>query len=153
MNGHFPLTIGDILEGIAPEARGEFEALEQRSSYPPGTVLFRAGQPCWGIFWVNSGRVRVSVFDPFAQCNTSHVARPGELLDLKAALCGEAHSMTARTESPSEVIFMSREHFSAFLCSHGDAAFQIVQRLSHRLALTMGQLRALTASNLLKPTN
>lgn len=153
MSRRFPLTIGEILEGLAPETLREFNALEQRSSYPPGTLLFGVGQPCFGVFWVVSGRVVVSMPEGFSEGVISHVAQPGELLDLKAALCGEIHSMTARAESPSEVVFVSLEHLSAFLCGYPDAAFQIVQRLSHRLALTMSQLRAPTATNLLKTAN
>lgn len=153
VSGRFPLTVGEILEGLTPETLIEFKALEQRSSYPPDTLLFGVGQPCFGFFWVASGRVVVSMPDDFSESTISHVAQTGELLDLKAALCGDIHSMTARTESPSEVVFVSREHLTAFLCGHADAAFQIVQRLSHRLALTMGELRALTATNLLKATD
>lgn len=153
MNANIALTIGDIFEGLAPRTLKDFEALGHRRWYPPGTILFDAGQRCSGVFWVASGQVSVSVSASLNEHSISHVARPGELLGLKAALCGEEHAMTARTEAPCEVIFVSRDHLSVFLCSHADAAFRIVQQLSHRLGLALDELRALAAINPPKPPN
>lgn len=153
MNANIALTIGDIFEGLAPGTLRDFEGLGQRRWYPPGTILFDAGQRCSGIFWVASGQVSVFVSDGFNERAISHVAQPGELLGLKAALCGEEHAMTARTEGPSEVVFVSRDHLSVFLCGHADAAFRIVQQLSNRLGLALDELRALTAINPPKPPN
>lgn len=153
MNANVALTIDEVFEGLAPETLRDFEALGHKSWYPPDAILFGAGEPCSGIFWVSSGRVNVSVSDGSGPYAISHVAQPGELLGLRAALCGEAYAMAARTEGPSEVIFVSRDDLSAFLSSHADAAFRIVQQLSNRLGLALDQLRAAQTANPPKPPN
>lgn len=153
MNANIALTISEVFEGLAPGTLEDFKALGKKGWYPAGTILFGAGEPCFGIFWVSSGQVSVSVFDDSGPCAIAHVAQPGEVLGLKAALCGEAYGSTARTEGPSEVIFMSRDHFSSFLFSHGDAAFRIVQQLSNRLGLALDQLRSASTANPPKPPN
>lgn len=153
MNANIALTIDEVFEGLAPETLGDFEALGQKSWYPPNTILFGAGEPCCGIFWVSSGQVSVTVSDGSGPCAISHLARAGELLGLKATLCGEAYAMTARTESLSEVIFMSRGHLSAFLSCHADAAFHIVQQLSYRLGHALNQLRLASTASPPKPPN
>lgn len=151
MNANIALTIGKVFEGLTPETLRDFEVLGQKTWYPPDTILFSAGDACFGIFWVVSGRVSVSVSDGFNPCAISHVAEPGELLGLKAVLCREAYAMTARTVGRCEVIFVSQDHLSAFLSGHADAAFRIVQELSSRLGLALDQLRALAAVNPPKP--
>lgn len=153
MNANIALTIDEVFEGLAPKTLRDFEALGQKSWYPPGEILFAAGEPCSGIFWVASGQMSVTISDGFGPCAISHVAQPGELLGLKAALCGEAYAMTARTEGPSEVIFVSRDQLSAFSCCHADAAFRIVQQLSHRLGYALDQLRSASTASSPKPPN
>lgn len=153
MNAYVALTIDEVFDSLALKTLMDFEALGQKSSYPSGTILFGAGEPCSGIFWVSSGQVSVSVCDGLGQYVMSHIAQPGELLGLKAALCCEAYGATARTESPSDVSFMSRDDFSAFISSHPDAAFRIVQQLSNRLGLALDQLRSASNAKPQKPPN
>jgi len=143
VNANSSLTLGEIFEGLAPKTRRDFEALGHKSCYPPGTILFGAGEACDSICWIVSGEVSVSVRDGFGRCVMSHVAEPGEILGLKAALCGEAHGTTARTEGPCEMTCVSRDDFSAFLSSHPDAAFSIVQQISTRLGIALDQLRSI----------
>jgi CRP-like cAMP-binding protein len=153
MNANIGLTVGEIFGGLAPEALKDFEALGHKSWYPPGTILFGAGEPCSGVFWLSFGQVSVTVSDSFGRCVISHVARPGEILGLKAVLCGEACGTTARTESACEMTFVSRDDLSAFLSSHADAAFRIVQRLSTQVGIALDQLRSVSTSNPPKPPN
>jgi CRP-like cAMP-binding protein len=150
---HSGLTVAEIFADLAPRTLEDFEALGQNGKYPPGATLFEIGETCSGVFWVSSGQVRVSVSDSFGQRVMSRVAQPGELLGLKAALCGELHEATARTEGPSEVSFLSRDSLSGFLSSHPDAAFRIVQRLSDRLSVAMDQFRLVSDFAQPKPLN
>lgn len=153
MNANTSLTVSEIFGGLAPETLKDFEALGDKSWYAPGTVLFDADEACSGVFWVCFGQVSVTVSDSFGRCVVSHVAQPGEILGLKAVLCGETCGIMARTEGPCEVRFVSRDNLSAFLSSHADAAFRIVQRLSDRLGLALDQLRLASTDNRQKPPN
>ena len=153
MNANIGLTVSEIFEGLAPETLRDFEALGDKGWYPPGTILFGAGEPCSGVFWVSFGQVSVTVSDSFGRCVLSHFARPGEILRLKAALCGEACGTTARTEGSCEMTFVSRDDFSAFLSSHADAAFRVVQRLSTQVGLAHDQLCSVSTFNPPKPPN
>ncbi len=147
------LIVGEIFERLAPETLRDFEALGHKSWYSPGMILFGADEPCSGVFWVSFGQVSVNVSDSFGRCVMSYVAQPGEILGLKAALCGEACGITAQTEGPCEMVFVSRADLSAFLSSHPDAAFRIVQQLSAQLGLALDQLRSASTSNPPKPPN
>jgi CRP-like cAMP-binding protein len=153
VHSHSGLTVAEVFAGLAPRTLQDFEALGQKGTYPPGATLFDIGETCNGVFWVSSGQVRLSVSDPLGQRVMSHVAQPGELLGLKAALCGELHEATARTEGPSEVNFLSRDSLSGFLSSHPDATFRIVQRLSDRLSVAMDQFRLVCGFSFPKPLN
>jgi CRP/FNR family cyclic AMP-dependent transcriptional regulator len=145
VKGKISLSLGEIFEGLAPAAFEEFQLLGERRAYPRGSILFRIGDTCAGIFWIVSGRVRTSTGGAEG---ISQLAQPGEILGLKEALCGEAYSLSAETDGPAEVSFVSLEDLSAFLAGHPDAAFRIVQRLSGYLGLILEHLRsALWRSN------
>jgi CRP-like cAMP-binding protein len=147
------LTISDIFEGLAPETLRDFESLGRKQSYPRGASLFATGDVCTGIFWLSRGGVNIAAHDNRGRCRISRVAHVGELLGLKAAICNEPHGNTARSERPSEVNFVSRADFSSFLARHPDAAFRIVQELSHRIDVTLDRLRSIASSPQSKPPN
>jgi CRP-like cAMP-binding protein len=152
MDTYNGLTIGELFEGLPPETLREFRALGHRSFYPPDTTLFAFGEACVGVFWVISGDVRVSIFDLAGRCIMSRVAHAGEILGLRAALCGEAYGITARAEGHSEVGFVNRDDFSRFLSNQPEVTFRIVERLSDRLGFALDLLRSSsTASHPKRP--
>jgi CRP-like cAMP-binding protein len=133
------LTVSELFEGLSRDTSQDFEALVRKRSHPGGTILFGKGEPCRGIFWVLSGLLSVSDLGPSIM---SCMARPGELLGLREALCAEAYGTTARTRGPCEVNFVSRADFLKFFSSHSDAAFRIVQQLSEHTGIVLNQLRS-----------
>lgn len=135
------LTVGEIFANLSRDTSRDFEALVQKCSHPGGTTLFGRGEPCRGVFWVLSGLVSVSETTELGP-SILYMARPGELLGLKEALCAEAYGTTTRTEGPCEVNFVNRADFSTFFSSHPDAAFRIVQQLSERMGIALNQLRS-----------
>ncbi len=139
MKAKVSLSLAEICEGLSPATCEEFQLLGKRRAYPRGFTLFRTGESCAGIFWIVSGRVRTSTGGAE---NISQLAQPGEILGLKEALCGEAYSLSAETNGPAEVSFVSLEDLSVFLAGHPDAAFRIVQRLSGYLGLILEHLRS-----------
>lgn len=153
MDTQTDLTVSEIFEGLPPDTLEDFEALGYKSCYPPGIILFGAGDRCSGIFWVCSGPVSVTIPAGGEESLMSHIARAGELLGLEAALCGETYGTTARTEGPCDVVFMSQAHLSTFLSTHADAAFHIVQRLSKRLGVVLEQLRSASTADQQKRPN
>jgi CRP-like cAMP-binding protein len=141
------LTVGEIFEGLRPETLRTFEALGDASWYPPGALVFATGGPRDGIFWVSSGQLSVSELSDDDRWVASRIAGSGEILGLEAALSNRAYAARARAEEPSEVMFMGQNRLLAFLSSHPEVAFRIVQRLSDRLHVTMDQFRLIPHSN------
>jgi CRP-like cAMP-binding protein len=139
---HADLTVDEIFEGLSPKTVQDFRALGRKVSYPSGTTLIAAGKACTGVFWLSSGQVRVSFWDNHGAGVVSRIAKAGEILGLKAALCDEPYGITARTEKGSEGIFVSRDRLSEFLSNHADVAFRIVQQLSDRVGVALDQLRS-----------
>jgi CRP/FNR family transcriptional regulator, polysaccharide utilization system transcription regulator len=153
VNANIALTVREVFDGLARQTLTDFEALGQKSWYPPGVILFEAGEPCSSILRVYSGQVSLSVSGCLGDAAKLHIAQPGELIGLKAVLCGEAYAATARTEGPCEVIVTSRDEFSAFVLTHADAAFRIVSRLSHHLGIALDQLRCASTIDLPEQLN
>ena len=64
---------------------------------PRNTVLFREGQPAKGVFVLCEGRAKLSVCSESGKRLTLHIAVPGEVLGLSAALSGGPYEVSRRT--------------------------------------------------------
>ncbi len=67
---------------------------------------------------------------------------PQEILGLSATLSGEPYDSTAETVTDCEVGFVGREEFLRFLYEHNEAAFRVVECLSHNVRAAFERVRS-----------
>jgi CRP/FNR family transcriptional regulator, cyclic AMP receptor protein len=109
------------------------ESMQVPGIYPAGTVLFEEGESPKGIFLLCRGAVKLSMGSPHDDRTITRVARPGEMLGLSSAICGEPHEATAQTIVNSELLFVSRKDFLQFVHDDSAACWQVVLQLSRNL--------------------
>jgi len=137
----------DLFAGLPTGAADVFNSLQVRTSYPRGVTLFDEHQSADGIFVVRTGRVKLAECSEDGQSLRSRIAGPGEILGLPAALIACPYQAAAQLLEPSEIGFVDREKFSAFLCEHGAVGLRLVRLLSRALTNALDQVRvALTRS-------
>jgi CRP/FNR family transcriptional regulator, cyclic AMP receptor protein len=109
---------------------------------PRNTVLFREGQPARGVFVLCEGRAKLSVCSESGKRLTLHIAIPGEVLGLSAALSGSPYEVTAELLDNAQVAMVKRKDLLAFLREHREACLHVVDLLSQDLHIAYERVRS-----------
>jgi len=98
-----------------------------------GFTLFRAGEPCAGLYVVLEGRVRVYRSSPEGREQTVAVEGPGRAVAELPLFDGGPYPASAVTMSPSRLVFLPRGEFEHAFRSDPDVAAAVVRALGGRL--------------------
>lgn len=98
-----------------------------------GFTLFRAGEPCAGLYVVLEGRVRVYRSSPDGREQTVAVEGPGRAVAELPLFDGGPYPASAVTMSPSRLVFLPRGEFEHAFRSDPDVAAAVVRALGGRL--------------------
>jgi CRP/FNR family transcriptional regulator len=98
-----------------------------------GTLLFRAGDPCRGLYVLAEGRVRIFRVNRDGREQVLHVEGPGRPVAELPLLDGGPYPASAMTLQPSVLAFLPREVFEALYRTNSDAAHAIIRALGKRL--------------------
>jgi len=118
---------------------------------PRNTVLFREGQPARGVFVLCEGRAKLSVCSESGKRLTPHVAIPGEVLGLSAALSGGPYEVTAELLDDARVAMVKRKELLSFLREHREACLHVVDLLSQDLHIAYERVRSVGLGRTRRP--
>ncbi len=106
------------------------ESLKITNAYPKGTTLFMEGQPSNGVYILCQGKVKLSTCSKDGKIIILHIAEPGEVLGLSAAVSSAIHNATAEVIEPCQVNFVRSEDFIEFIRNNTEACFSALKQLS-----------------------
>jgi CRP/FNR family transcriptional regulator len=101
--------------------------------YPAGHVLFTTGEPCRGLYIVETGRVQIYRTSATGRKQVLHSEGPGRAVAELPLLDGGPYPATAATETESRLVYVPREDFEALYRENPDVAHAIIQGLAERL--------------------
>jgi CRP/FNR family transcriptional regulator len=93
-----------------------------------GEVMFRQGEQPQGVFIVRRGTVKLYMTSSKGRVVILRIARPGEMLGLAASLSGEPCIAAAEALEDTEVSYVEREEFIAYLKHNPEAALSVAQQ-------------------------
>ena len=96
---------------LAAPSLKSLEEVKYTSSYPSDALLFVEGQAPRGVYILCKGRVKLTMTSADGKSIILHIAGPGELIGLDAALSGAPYGLSAETLEPCQVNFVKREAF------------------------------------------
>lgn len=100
-----------------------------------GTVLFRRGDPCAGLFLILSGGVRM-VLEPSVGVFPDRVLGPGCVLGLPSAMAGEPYSLTAEVIEDAELAHVTQQKLTECLRQDSQLCFEVMEMLSREISDT-----------------
>jgi CRP/FNR family transcriptional regulator len=118
---------------------------------PRNTFLFREGQPAKGVFVLCEGRAKLSVCSESGKRLTLHIAAPGEVLGLSAALSGGPYEVSAELLDNAQVAMVKRKELLAFLREHREACLHVVDLLSQDLHIAYDRVRSVGLGRTRRP--
>jgi len=113
----------------------------QRFDYPKGAVIFLKGEKPRGIYCICSGRVKLSTHSPDGRGLIAGYPSAGSVIGVRAVLSGKPHDFTARTVEESQLSFIDKEDFLAFLRGEGGVCLKLAESLSEELSRTYADLK------------
>lgn len=139
--------LGEIGEGVAPDARTALEALLEPLPVAAHGVVFNAGDTDRELLVVQSGHITLVTQWPPERGLRLATVGPGMAFGEMAFLNGAARSASAGAELGAvQLVRLSRAHFDAWAGQYPAAALTLMNNLAQigarRLAVTTRQLRA-----------
>ena len=134
-----PTDVRALLRGLPLLADVDDAALARLAercvtrSLSAGTLLFRAGDACRGLYVLAEGRVRIFRVNRDGREQVLHVEGPGRPVAELPLLDGGPYPASAMTLEPSVLAFLPREVFEALYRTNPDAAHAIIRALGKRL--------------------
>src|SRR5690606_35221150 len=98
-----------------------------------GTLLFRGGEPCQGLYVVLEGSVRVYRSNSEGREQVLHVQGPGQPLAEVPLMDGGPYPASARALEDSRVLFLPRSEFEWLYHNHPEIADAVIRELGRRL--------------------
>lgn len=136
---------------LPPNALEAFDRVKSTILCPRNMVLFREGQPARSVFVLCEGRAKLSVCSESGKRLTLHIATPGEVLGLSAALSGSVYEATAELLDNSRVACVKRKDLLGFLREHREACLRVVDLLSQDLHVAYDRVRSVGLGRTRRP--
>ena len=105
--------------------------------------LFREDGPCYTVFVICTGQVKLSCTSREGRTLILKIAMPGDVLELGTVISGSSYEVTAETIEPSQINSIRREDFLAFLEKHGEASLHAAKSLSEEYKAAIFDARRL----------
>jgi CRP/FNR family transcriptional regulator len=130
---HTLLTQIPLFAGFGDDALQRLAARSLLRTYAAGHLLFTTGEPCRGLYIVQSGRVRIYRTSPAGREQVLHVEGRGRPVAELPLFDGGAYPASAVTEVESRLAFVPRAEFEALYRANPDVADAVIRELGKRL--------------------
>ncbi|PWH17997.1 MAG: Crp/Fnr family transcriptional regulator [Ardenticatenia bacterium] len=117
--------------------------------YPAGAVILVEGDPCPGLWIVESGRVKASLLSPSGREHILAIYGPGEVLNEMSAFDSASSAVTLQTLAETHLLVISCPVFQNLLDEHPEVAREALKQLasrSRRLVATIADLSLRTVT-------
>ena len=124
-----------LFKGCTRDELELISGLLQERQLKPNTTIFTEQMNAEALYIVKSGNVRITMMAGEGQESGILLLGPGEFFGELALLQEENRLVTARTETPSELILLTRKDFHALI--------DLDPRLSSRILMAIAKLLAM----------
>ena len=130
---------------LSPDLYQALHGLKAVKVFSKGATLFRRGTPVTGVYFIESGRVRIVLPAGRGRPQLLNVNGPGTLLGLSEIMSGEDHRVTAVADDHVIASFVPRHGFLQFLRGNNEFCMQVVRLLSEDLHGLYHHFRSINA--------
>ena len=99
--------------------------------WPPGSVVFRTGEPSEALYLVLSGAVRVYESKDGQEADVATI-RPGDFFGELSLLLDTTHTKNAQAVEDSELLVLPKDAFEELLASNPGLAARVRRKMEQR---------------------
>lgn len=104
----------------------------RRQVYLPGEIIFMEGDPCAGLFVIESGQVKAFKTSTEGREQTLHALGPGQSFNDVAALDGGPNPVNAMAVDEAVLWRLAREDVRLLALNHPELAWALLEHIARR---------------------
>ncbi|HLH07635.1 MAG TPA: Crp/Fnr family transcriptional regulator [Terriglobales bacterium] len=150
MRSETPASQLEILKRVpifAELTPAELQFLAERAvarEFQPGELIFSEGEPCAGLFVIETGRLRIFKSSPSGREQVLSIDGPGSsIAELPVFDGGNYPASTAAVDS-CRLLFISKQDFHALCLVHPKVALKVLKVVGARLRRLVGIIEELS---------
>ena len=125
----------------------ELSFLAQRAvprHYAPGEVVFAEGEPCAGLYVVESGHIRIFKTSPSGREQVLAIDGPGSSVAELPVFDGGNYPASGAAVDNATFLFVSKQDFQALCLTHPQVALKVLRVVGTRLRRLVGIIEELS---------
>ncbi len=126
----------------------ELKFLAQRAvprQFSPGELIFSEGEPCAGLWVIESGRVRIFKSSPSGREQVLAIETPGNsVAELPVFDGGNYPASAAAVDQDTTVLFVSKQEFHSLCLVHPKVALKVLRVVGKRLRMLVAIIEELS---------
>jgi CRP/FNR family cyclic AMP-dependent transcriptional regulator len=136
-----------IFQKLSAGEIAKLGSIVTRKTYAPDAAVVFEGDPSDSLYVLLSGSAKVHVTSEAGQEKILKMLGPGEMFGELAMLDGHPRSATVTTLEPTEMAAMTRRDFQAFVTSHPEILWKVVETLCERLRKTSADILQMSSKD------
>lgn len=134
-----------IFQGLPEGAWEELGTVMRPVELGVGEPVFHEGMPAFGLYILCRGKVKLAKHTPGGHSQILKLLGPGEILGEKTLFDQETYTCYAKALEPSQLRFIPRDDFLAFVRRYPEVALRLVEKLSRELKVFGDKLVEITS--------
>jgi CRP/FNR family transcriptional regulator, cyclic AMP receptor protein len=138
------LAKASLFSGLA---ENELNFLAQRAvqrHYKAGAIIFSEGEPCSGLYVVESGHVRIFKTSSTGREQVLSIEGPGSSIAELPVFDGGNYPASVSVSDEANLIFVSKQDFHALCQAHPQVALKVLKVVGARLRRLVGIIEELS---------
>lgn len=131
-----PISVLNRVSLFADLSEPELRALADRTARKnagSGEVIFNEGEPCEGLFVVESGAIKIFKTSPNGREQVLTVEGPGGVVAELPVFDGGPYPASASAVRDSELLFVSKRDFRSLCLEHPEVSLKVLKSVGRRL--------------------
>jgi CRP/FNR family transcriptional regulator, cyclic AMP receptor protein len=133
-----------IFSGLS---ESELSFLAQRAmprQYAPGETVFAEGEPCSGLYVIESGHIRIFKISATGREQVLTIDGPGSSVAELPVFDGGNYPASGCAVDEATLLFVSRQDFQALCLTHPQVALKVLRVVGGRLRRLVGIIEELS---------
>ena len=134
---------------FASLTEGELEFMAKRTvprRYSAGELVFSEGEPCMGLYVVESGHVRIFKSSPDGREQVLSIDGPGSSIAELPVFDGGAYPASTIAIEDATLLFVGKQDFQALCLAHPQVGLKVLRVVGARLRRLVGIIEELSFS-------
>lgn len=133
-----------LFSGLSPEEVRLLAARFVRRHFSAGELLFSEGDPCRGLYIIDSGRLRIFKSSASGREQVLAVEGPGSSVAELPVFDGGPYPASVSAVDDAQILFISRQDLRAFCLEHPEVALKMLAVVGARLRRLVGIIEELS---------